>query len=67
VSENKREARKIAIDAELLRQVETSLGEKGVAEVAAFVEHCVEKELRARRESAEKILAERLRALGYLE
>lgn len=57
----------IPIDGELLAQIEACLAESGFSTVQAFVHHCVEKELKTRREAEEKALAERLRGLGYLE
>jgi Arc/MetJ-type ribon-helix-helix transcriptional regulator len=65
--EKKGQQAQIGIDGELLAQIEACLEEGGFASAEAFVRHCVEKELKARREQAEKALAERLRALGYLE
>ena len=60
-------ATQITIDSELFRQLEACLAETGFSSVQAFVQHCVEKELKARRDAEEKALAERLRGLGYLE
>lgn len=67
MNEQERHPAQVAIDGSLLAQVEACLEESGFASAEAFVHHCVEKELRMRREQAEKALAERLRALGYLE
>ncbi len=67
MSEEKKQPAQIAIDGELLAQIAACLEESGFASAEAFVHHCVEKELKTRREHAEKVLAERLRALGYLE
>jgi hypothetical protein len=65
--EKKEHLAQLGIDGELLAQIEACLEEGGFASAEAFVRHCVEQELRARRAQAEKALAERLRALGYLE
>lgn len=60
-------ASEVHLDAQLLEQIRARLEELGFESVEAFVHHCVEKELKARRGAEEAALAERLRDLGYLE
>lgn len=60
-------ATQVPIASDLLAQIEVCLAETPFPTVQAFVQHCVEKELKTRREAGEKALADRLRDLGYLE
>lgn len=60
-------ATQVPMDSELFAQIEAGLAESGFSTVQAFVQYCVEKELKERRDAEEKLLAERLRGLGYLE
>ena len=67
MKEDSKMAAQVPMDSDLLAQIEACLAETGFPSVQAFVQSCVEKELKARREADEKALAERLRGLGYLE
>ncbi|MBM3278757.1 MAG: hypothetical protein FJY95_11855 [Candidatus Handelsmanbacteria bacterium] len=67
MSEGEPKTARVPLDTALLAQIEAIRESAGFASAEAFVHHCVEKELKAQREAAEKALAQRLRALGYLE
>ena len=58
---------RMTIASELIAQIEACVTAAEFATPEAFILYCVEKELKLRRETEEKALAERLRGLGYLE